>query len=330
MFKNILILLFVLFITSCIDRDTDLLLKINYDNGDVYIGEHKDSIPHGEGVYTFKNRNKYVGDFFEGKKSGKGVYTCLEYKYTGDFKNNVPNGRGEVVWSDGSYYIGECKEDKAYGHGEIHFANGDKYIGQFVNDSLSGKGVYIWSNGHEYSGDFKRNLMHGQGTYTIPADKTNPQEYWTGSFQNGFISGKAKWFVDNQLRYEGDYKNDLENGYGIYYIKDLQFGYYEGEFKDGEKQGVGFDSLPYGSFRGEFVNGDWFHGIFSHINGYSWQGDFGYCEEFNTYIPSGYGIWMNLDGSKFIGKLSCSVKDSGQYICANGDQYVGQWIKGFY
>ena len=141
------------------------------------------------------------------------------------------------------------------------------------------------------------------------------------------LAGKLNGFVDNQLRYEGDYKNDLENGYGIYYSKDLQFGYYEGEFKDGEKQGVGFDSLPYGSFRGEFVNGDWFHGIFSHINGYSWQGDFGYCEEFNTYIPSGYGIWMNLDGSKFIGKLSCSVKDSGQYICANGDQYVGQWIK---
>lgn len=335
MLKKILIFSIVLFITACIDRDTGQLLNINYDNGDIYLGEHKDSIPQGEGVYTFDNGNKYVGEFFKGKRSGNGVYTCLEYKYSGDFKNNLPNGIGEVVWSDGSTYKGECKDDKAFGRGELYLANGDKYIGDFVNDSLTGKGDYTWANGHEYVGDLKGGIMHGQGTYRIPADDNNPEEYWTGRFQNGFISGQAKWFVDNQLRYEGEFQNDLENGYGRYYTKDLQYGYYEGEFKDGEKHGIGFDTTATHSFRGEFVKDDYFKGTFSGY-GYSWQGDFGYCEEYKTSfdgedilipIPQGYGIYSDDDGTRFIGKMICWAKDSGQYICINGDQYVGQWVK---
>ena len=39
---------------------------------DLYIGEFKDGLPHGKGIYRWKNGDFYEGDWVRGKKEGKG------------------------------------------------------------------------------------------------------------------------------------------------------------------------------------------------------------------------------------------------------------------
>ncbi|HJO84997.1 MAG TPA: hypothetical protein QF671_05455, partial [Candidatus Thalassarchaeaceae archaeon] len=44
-----------------------------YDNGR-YIGEHKDGMRHGNGKFTYKNKDWYEGDFKLDMMHGQGVY----------------------------------------------------------------------------------------------------------------------------------------------------------------------------------------------------------------------------------------------------------------
>jgi len=67
--------------------------------------------------------------------------------YSGDFKNDLRNGKGEYVWKDGSKYVGDFIDDKKEGNGKLVFANKDRYVGQFSNDKRNGKGKYIFHRG---------------------------------------------------------------------------------------------------------------------------------------------------------------------------------------
>ena len=48
---------------------------------------------------------------------------------------------------------------------------------------------------------------------------------------------KGKFFLANQDFYEGEFKNDVKNGFGIYRFKDGKR--YEGEWKNNFKNGMG-------------------------------------------------------------------------------------------
>ena len=48
---------------------------------------------------------------------------------------------------------------------------------------------------------------------------------------------KGKFFLVNQDFYEGEFKNDVKNGFGIYRFKDGKR--YEGEWKNNFKNGMG-------------------------------------------------------------------------------------------
>ena len=48
---------------------------------------------------------------------------------------------------------------------------------------------------------------------------------------------KGKFFLVNQDFYEGEFKNDVKNGFGIYRFKDGKR--YEGEWKNNFKNGIG-------------------------------------------------------------------------------------------
>ena len=45
--------------------------RIQYDNGEIYVGEVKNGLPHGKGVLTTKGGLKYEGMFVNGKKNGR-------------------------------------------------------------------------------------------------------------------------------------------------------------------------------------------------------------------------------------------------------------------
>ena len=45
--------------------------------------------------------------------------------YTGEWRDNKANGKGEHVWSTGDRYIGEWLDFLKHGFGTDYFANGD-------------------------------------------------------------------------------------------------------------------------------------------------------------------------------------------------------------
>ena len=79
--------------------------------GDVYVGEFKDDLFHGQGTYTHANGDKYVGEF----------------------KDNLYHGQGTYTFAYGDKYVGAHKDGKWHGQGTYTFADGEKSNGYFMN-----------------------------------------------------------------------------------------------------------------------------------------------------------------------------------------------------
>ena len=118
-------------------------------------------------VITINKQNKrveYFGDVLDFKKNGKGEEICKdEYKYVGDFSNDMKHGFGKLEF----------------------FESGEIYEGQFDKDEINGKGKYIWNNGEEYEGDFVKGIKHGKGIYKWPDGCK-----YEGDYNNGIRQGK--------------------------------------------------------------------------------------------------------------------------------------------
>lgn len=77
------------------DGQTIGLVKIMYPSGNLYIGEVKNYVRYGKGLFCYKNGYKYDGDFANGKFSGFGVMTN-EY---GEVVSKGVWGNGTLVQS---------------------------------------------------------------------------------------------------------------------------------------------------------------------------------------------------------------------------------------
>ena len=72
--------------------------KLSVSDGDIYEGDFENNLFHGKGKYTYaKSGNIYEGEFQYGVKKGKGIFTTQEYKYDGNWDNDLPCGFGNVT-----------------------------------------------------------------------------------------------------------------------------------------------------------------------------------------------------------------------------------------
>ena len=80
---------------------------------------------------TLDSGPQYEGEWDElGRLDGKGILLWPDGSlYEGYFKAGKLNGRGRLIHADGSVYTGEWKDDKAHGYGTIEHADGAKYVG---------------------------------------------------------------------------------------------------------------------------------------------------------------------------------------------------------
>ena len=124
------------------------------------------------------------------KKCGV-TYTHIKTgdKYTGDFKDNRPWGKGEItrgkepfVGNPGDRYVGEFLEGRMHGKGKYYYANGDTYDGEWVSNLKIGKGTFSGKNGDvveiysapgmlDQSEAIPQNLVKGH----LAPEKTEPQ-----------------------------------------------------------------------------------------------------------------------------------------------------------
>lgn len=165
------------------------------------------------------------------------------------------------------------------------------YIGNYANNKRNGKGKLIFSDQSVYEGNFKDGDFEGEGTFKC-------RKYiYKGHFSGGKKNGKGylKDLIKN-IEYNGEFKNDLQDGYGI--EKYIDGSIYEGYFKKGLKDGNGKMIIKEENNRcyiGEFKEDKlWGKGR------YKWNDEKEYFGNWENNEISGFGIFT--DGSvKYIG-----------------------------
>jgi len=123
--------------------------------GQKFIGNFKDGLRHGDGVFLLPGGRKIVGVWQE-NEIVEGTYTMPDgTKYVGQWKFRERNGRGELTFPDGRHYIGEFKSDRRHGKGTMFFPDGRKYVGDFKFGERTGQGTMTYPDGRKVSGEFK-------------------------------------------------------------------------------------------------------------------------------------------------------------------------------
>ena len=206
--------------------------------------------------------------------------------YTGEWKNDLKNGKGTMVWDDKSKYEGDWKDGMRHGKGTFYYTNGDKYVGDWKDDVQDGKGIYYFQNGERYEGDYANGERTGRGIYTYP----NGDKY-VGHFLNGQQEGQGTFTWANGAVYDGQWSKNQRSGTGKY--KWANGDEYEGQWKNNMVEGEGVLHMADGSvYTGSFVRGK----------------------------EEGKGVLIEKDGTRFEGFFKQGKKD-GPFVemDANGN-----------
>lgn len=156
----------------------------------------------------------------------------IEYTYTGELKNGVPNGMGVAQYSNGTV---------------------TRYVGNFVNGFYNGKGVMLFENGAFLCGTWKNGKLNGKGT-----NLTNDGQLYIGDFLNGLKNGQGILFYKDNGFVKGGFANDKLNGRCIYLWADgkiLSDSYYADDKRNGD--GYQYEAASKTLFQGEWSDDKW-------------------------------------------------------------------------
>ena len=193
------------------------------------------------------------------------------------------------------------------------------YIGKYVNKKRNGQGKLILADQSYYEGNFKDGEFNGNGYF-----RTRNYTY-KGQFIAGKKDGKGKLESFNTKSiYEGEFKNDMKEGYGIEKYNDGSI--YKGHYKNGMKEGTGILLLKKEKknsiFEGEFKDDKiWGKGIYKWENGKQYEG------EWENNEISGFGI-LTEKNIKHIGYFSHDKKEGygASFYIENKFVLLGKWI----
>ena len=182
-----------------------------------------------------------------------------------------------------------------------------------------GLGHIKFKDGSEYQGFTAKEKFNGRGRMTQPNG-----DVYQGDWKDGVADGKGVFIQkDAGVIYDGDWKNDLQHGKGTEEWDKGEFKYV-GDFVEGKKTGKGVFTAKTGNVRyeGDFVDGK-FEGNGKYINGAlnkTLEGKFK-----NNHMKSGK-IWFQ-DGSWYEGELKNDMMNgSGVIRYPNGDAFVGSFV----
>jgi len=163
----------------------------------IYAGAWEKGKMHGHGSYHYyieksktvpKENGRYVGQFRQNLRNGHGVYTlpdgCI---YDGEWRENIQNGWGVFRWMDGSVYEGQWKDGRRHGASGILMASdGFRYEGAWVKNTMEGRGVATYPKGQVYDGTWVAGKREGRGTIRF----TNGAVY-EGRFKEDYMEGQG-------------------------------------------------------------------------------------------------------------------------------------------
>ena len=161
------------------NSEQDSNRTITYQNGDKYVGDLKNGLKHGKGIYYYENGNKYEGDWKDDKKEGRGTFYFVNGdKYEGECKNDKANGKGVKYFKNGDIYDGDWKDDTMEGRGILYSANGSKFFGEFKNNNVEGKQVFFWNDGDIQMGDYRNGSFEGKYITFHPNGEAVVNDEW--------------------------------------------------------------------------------------------------------------------------------------------------------
>ena len=204
------------------DKEIIITDNLNYEE---YIGEYKDYVPNGFGIYkNYITNLKITGIFKNNTFSDIGIEESAEggYTYYGDFINNKKEGYGTMIWKDGAKYQGEFKNNQANGYGIIEYPDNKYYQGEVKNGRMDGFGEFFWKDEKRYIGNYKNDKRNGFGIFII-----RPNEN-----QSIAVPSKRRSNINNYSAYIGFWKNGNKDGFGMTAnFNEIKFGLWENGVK---------------------------------------------------------------------------------------------------
>ena len=85
-------------------------------------------------------------------------------RHEGEWRANLPHGRGTLTTSTGLRYEGDWKDGQRTGQGVFTMRDGTRYSGGFLNGKPEGQGTQVFANGSRYEGMWRNGLPNGPGT----------------------------------------------------------------------------------------------------------------------------------------------------------------------
>ncbi|CAN6211340.1 unnamed protein product [Urochloa humidicola] len=106
--------------------------------------------------------------------------------YRGRCQEGLPEGKGRLTFSDGSFYDGLWRYGKRSGVGTLFHSNGDVYHGTWRDDLIHGKGWYYFHSGDRWFANFWKGKANGEGRFYA-----KDGSIFFGHFQNGWRHGES-------------------------------------------------------------------------------------------------------------------------------------------
>ncbi|KAF4149226.1 MORN repeat domain-containing protein [Phytophthora infestans] len=312
-------------------------------HGDVvqYVGEWMEGKLHGIGSCKYKDGSEYSGAFNQGKRHGNGIHVMVSGdRYEGQWWQGLRHGQGvSFSKSSGTTREGTWKRGVEVSDGEwlITFANGDKYSGSCRRGRPWGKGTCKFANGAAYTGEWVDGLREGRGVCITP-DGTILEGEWQHSVFVKAVRSPSR-FVDVSLSsntppsspkrssvYSGEEMQHPMTGTHRYVYPNRDV--YEGEFKEGHRNGFGIFTER---ATGNTYEGQWMQDL-RHGSGVLTSGsrDFIYDGAWENDERCGYGHCVISGGREtYSGQWrGNSFHGTGNYTDAEGNIYEGEFVQG--
>ena len=191
----------------------------------------------------YYNKMIYSGQLKGEKPDRKGlVFNEFNLVYSGEFKDGVFNGKGKCyLYNENNY---NRKIERKQNYCNLFYPPQKSYIyspirwfeGNFINGEKNGHCIEYKDDIKVFEGEFQNGTKNGNGKEYYHNNFFSPSYTvkYKGEFKDGKRNGKGKLYNrDMKLIYEGNFINDLFNGFGIlYYFKDNKI-HYKGNFKNG-------------------------------------------------------------------------------------------------
>tara|TARA_B100000497_G_C7674861_1_gene407599 strand:- start:402 stop:1688 length:1287 start_codon:yes stop_codon:yes gene_type:complete len=286
-----------------------------------YVGEvDSNNLPNGFGT-CIKKYIKYTGEWKDGFPNGKGITIykhfslCFltdinvdklqTFKHEGTIKNSLFDGIGFLRRNDKLFYEGEFKKGNITGKGKLY---NDKqiliYNGDFINGKFDGKGIlYNTNNELLYKGEWNKGKKYGYGVLYKP-NISKTIPIYDGYWKNDMFDGEGKLNERTEKR-TGYFQNNKQIGSVTFY--------------DGIRKYIGL-------FKDHMFNG---YGTLIVNDNNNNKNSYNYLGNFLNNNFNGNGFIQYKNNNTYTGKFKNNLKDGtgSFYDYKNNYKIETTWLK---